>query len=81
VRIRTLFAVATGAALGAGSMFLLDPEHGRQRRRQAAARAVARGRRGWDEGTRDLATRAGGRVRDYAGEARRGFEEAARTRS
>ncbi len=46
MRVRTLFALTTGAALGAGSMYLLDPEHGELRRREArreAARQVKDG--------------------------------------
>jgi uncharacterized iron-regulated membrane protein len=46
VRVRTVFALTTGAALGAGSMYLFDPEHGELRRREArreAARQVKDG--------------------------------------
>jgi uncharacterized iron-regulated membrane protein len=46
VRVRTVFALTTGAAFGAGSMYLLDPEHGELRRREArreAARQVKNG--------------------------------------
>lgn len=46
MRVRTVFALTTGAALGAGSMYLMDPEHGALRRREArreAARQVKDG--------------------------------------
>lgn len=39
MRIRTVLALATGMALGAGGVYLLDPEHGETRRRDAAERA------------------------------------------
>lgn len=34
MRIRSLLAMTTGAALGAGTMYLLDPEQGETRRRE-----------------------------------------------
>lgn len=46
MRIRTLLTLATGAAAGAGAMYLLDPEHGEARRRQARRSAVAQARSG-----------------------------------
>lgn len=56
MRVRTLVTLATGAAAGAGAMYLLDPEHGPARRREvrrsalrqareAAASALQEGRR------------------------------------
>jgi thiamine monophosphate synthase len=45
VRLRSLVTLSTGAALGAGTMYLLDPDQGRDRRRDArrnAARETAR---------------------------------------
>lgn len=45
MRIRTLLTLATGAAAGAGAMYLLDPEHGEARRREARRTAVAEARR------------------------------------
>jgi hypothetical protein len=45
VRLRSLVTLGTGAALGAGTMYLLDPDQGRDRRRDArrnAARETAR---------------------------------------
>lgn len=41
MRIRTLLTLTTGAALGAGAMYLLDPEHGPQRRQVARRQAMA----------------------------------------
>ncbi len=65
MRLRTLCTLATGAAAGAGAMYLLDPVHGPARRREvrrsalrrakdAAAAAVIEGQRQ----ARDLATAA-----------------------
>lgn len=44
MRIRTLTALVTGAALGAGGAYLLDPSAGPQRRREALRTAWDRGR-------------------------------------
>lgn len=44
MRIRTLLALATGAALGAGWTYLSDPDHGPDRRREALTTALERGR-------------------------------------
>lgn len=44
MRIRTLAALATGAALGASSVYLLDPEVGSERRREVLRRAWRRSR-------------------------------------
>ena len=44
MRIRTLAALATGAALGASSVYLLDPEVGPDRRREVLRRAWERAR-------------------------------------
>jgi hypothetical protein len=46
VRVRTLFSFASGAALGAGWMYLADPEHGPERRRDARRNAVRQARHG-----------------------------------
>ncbi len=45
MRLRSLVTLGTGAALGAGAMYLYDPEQGRDRRREvrrSAARETAR---------------------------------------
>ena len=44
MRIRTLAALVTGAALGASGVYLLDPEVGPDRRREALRRAWEHGR-------------------------------------
>lgn len=44
MRIRTLAALVTGAALGAGGAYLLDPEAGPERRRDALRLAWERSR-------------------------------------
>lgn len=75
MRIRTMIATAVGAAAGAGAMYLLDPAHGPARRRELARSAVTRGRAEVAGATRGLGTRAGGRARLYAEQARAGFAE------
>ena len=45
VRVRSMMAMSTGAALGAGAMYLFDPEVGDRRRREvrrSATRELAR---------------------------------------
>lgn len=71
MRIRTWLAMAFGAAVGAGSVYLFDPDHGRTRRRAAADRA----RRGAAHRARGLAVGAARQARSMAAEARRGFAE------
>ena len=44
MRIRTLLALSAGAALGAGTMYLADPEHGPARRRHARRQALVQAR-------------------------------------
>jgi hypothetical protein len=46
VRVRTLLTWSTGAAMGAGVMYLLDPEHGPSRRRDARRQAARQAREG-----------------------------------
>ena len=46
MRIRTVLTLTTGAAVGAGAMYLLDPEHGEERRRQARRTALQQARSG-----------------------------------
>jgi gas vesicle protein len=54
VRLRSLASLTTGAALGAGAMYLFDPELGPERRRQARRTAVREAARA----TVDLGRRA-----------------------
>lgn len=46
MRLRTLATLATGAAAGAGAMYLLDPEHGPARRREVRRSALRQARSG-----------------------------------
>jgi hypothetical protein len=46
VRVRSLLNLGTGVALGAGAMYLLDPDHGPVRRREARRTALREARRG-----------------------------------
>lgn len=39
MRIRSLLALGAGGALGAGAMYLFDPDHGERRRREALGQA------------------------------------------
>lgn len=72
MRIRTIFAFASGAVAGAVTVYLLDPEHGEARRREAA--------RWMGTQARDQARRGGARVLDVtrqsAAAAASGFREA-----
>lgn len=75
MRIRTFLALGIGAAMGASATYLLDPEHGTDRRREARERAAARGRE-------ELATRSAEavvRARTVAQEAVTGFREGVTT--
>ncbi|MEX2551159.1 MAG: hypothetical protein WD638_13115 [Nitriliruptoraceae bacterium] len=72
VRIRTLFTFSVGVAAGAGAMYLFDPEHGEERRRQARRDAAQRARHGAARAT----TEAKHLVRDVTGSAIEGFKEA-----
>lgn len=66
MRARTLVTFATGAATGAGAMYLLDPDHGQGRRRRARRNASRRARAGALELARDARRRAGEVVRAAA---------------
>ncbi len=61
--VRNAICLLGGAGLGAGLMYLLDPEHGRRRRallRDQAAQALHHGSAALDRGLRDLEHRASG---------------------
>lgn len=68
-----MFAMSVGAAFGAGAMYLLDPEHGEVRRREALTRAAERGRAELTDTTRQLSRRAADGARGLADQARTGF--------
>lgn len=71
MRIRTLLAVGVGAALGAGAIYLGDPDHGSERRVEARRWAVAQGR----QQAAVAATSALRLARGYAAAALEGFHE------
>ncbi len=72
MRIRTLLALSSGAALGAATMYLLDPDHGQQRRREAGRYAVTQAR----EGSVRAALDAKRRAEEFALAAVSGYHEA-----
>ncbi len=72
MRVRTIVAMAAGAAFGAGWMYLLDPDHGEQRRREARREAARQVR----DGTVRAALDAKRRAEDVALAAVSGFHEA-----
>jgi hypothetical protein len=72
VRIRTVLTLSIGAAAGAAGMYLSDPEHGQQRRREARRHAADRAREG---GVR-LAVDAKRRAEELAFAAVAGYQEA-----
>lgn len=63
MRARTLATFSAGAAVGASAMYLLDPEHGPQRRREARRSAIRRARAGAAELTAEAQRRAEEMVR------------------
>jgi hypothetical protein len=71
VRPPTLLTFAAGAAVGAGWMYLLDPEHGQQRRRAARQEALRRAR----VGATELATDALRRAEEAARAALDGYQQ------
>jgi hypothetical protein len=71
MRVRTLFALGVGAALGAGVTYLGDPDHGTARRVEARRWALAQGR----AQAASAATAAVQAARTYAVAAAEGFRE------
>ncbi len=71
MRIRTLLAFTFGAATGAGMVWLGDPDHGAERRREARRWAYAQGR----AQVRTAATRALQSARAAGQAAAEGFRE------
>jgi hypothetical protein len=76
VRVRSLITLSTGAALGAGAMYLFDPDHGPDRRREARRTAFREARRGAVRAARSAAQRAD----EVANAAATGYVEAQRAR-
>ncbi|MEX1164098.1 MAG: hypothetical protein WEB03_11015 [Nitriliruptor sp.] len=72
MRVRSLVTLGTGAALGAGVMYLLDPDHGPERRREARRSALREARRGAVR----VAVRAAERAEEVATAAVAGYVEA-----
>lgn len=69
MKVRRTVTLALGAVVGASGMYLLDPEHGPERRRDAAKQA-------WERTRSSLRTEpavAADRVRSLASRARDGF--------
>jgi hypothetical protein len=71
MRIRTLLSFATGAAVGAGWMYLADPDHGPQRRRDARRSAFRQARLA----AVALAAEGRRRVEEYVHAAAAGFQQ------
>jgi hypothetical protein len=71
VRVRTLFSFTSGAALGAAWMYLADPEHGPDRRREARRNALRQVR----QGAVVLASDAGRRAERFAYAAVAGYQQ------
>jgi hypothetical protein len=71
VRVRTLFSFASGAAFGAAWMYLADPEHGPDRRREARRNALRQAR----QGVILLATDARHRAERFAYAAVAGYQQ------
>jgi hypothetical protein len=74
VRARTLVTFTMGAATGASAMYVLDPEHGRRRRREVRRSAVHRARQGALEAVADARRRA----EEIARAAGEGYEQGRR---
>jgi hypothetical protein len=71
MRIRTLLSFATGAAFGAGWMYLADPDHGHARRREARRSALRQVR----HGAVALVTEARRRAEEFAYAAAAGYQQ------
>lgn len=78
MRVRSLLTLGTGAAIGAGAMYLLDPDAGPERRRDArrtavrelAARSADLAARGVQAGVRQASTAVEAAVYGYHAERR-----------
>jgi hypothetical protein len=58
LRVRTVLTWATGAAMGAAAMYLMDPEHGPARRADARREALRQARSGAVVATQEARRRA-----------------------
>lgn len=75
MRVRTWLTFSTGAAVGAGAMYLLDPEAGPARRRVARQQALRQARSGTAAALVEARERAG----EAATAALAGYREARRS--
>jgi hypothetical protein len=71
MRLRTLFSFVSGAAVGAGWMYLADPDHGPARRREMRRSALRQAR----QGIVVLAAEARRRAEEYARAAVTGYQQ------
>jgi hypothetical protein len=71
MRIRTLLSFASGAALGAGWMYLADPDHGPARRRELRRSALRQAR----QQAVALAGEARRRAEEFAYAAAAGYQQ------
>jgi hypothetical protein len=71
MRLRTLFSFVSGAAVGAGWMYLADPDHGHARRREMRRSALRQAR----HGVVALAAEARRRAEGYAQAAVAGYQQ------
>ena len=72
MRIRTILTFSTGAAMGAAGMYLLDPDSGDERRKDARKQALTSARSTAAAGL----TRARRRATDLAASAVSGYQQA-----
>ncbi len=78
MKVRRTITLGVGAAVGASAMYLLDPEHGPRRRREAARSAWQRAREGLQGDPVVVLDEARRTTRTLAERAREGFEGARR---
>ncbi|MTV27479.1 hypothetical protein FTX61_18975 [Nitriliruptoraceae bacterium ZYF776] len=75
MRIRSVLAFLSGAAVGAGAMYLNDPDLGPARRREARRDALGKAK----QGAAGVARSAAQQARDVAVSAVQGYTEASET--
>lgn len=71
MRLRTILTMSVGATVGAGAMYLFDPEHGSERRREVRRSALRSARSGAARTLIDLR----GRVEEMVFAAAVGYQE------